>query len=92
MISEQDLAIMLDIPGRLPASEIEVRAMVEISYWHQDQDEYAAVDSAPVLLTAFAAQPDEISLIQTHFKRYRNSVRSLFNMTLKLHIQAMADS
>lgn len=92
IISEQDLAIMLDIPGRLPASETEVRAMVEVSYWHQDQDESAAVDSVPVLLTAFAAQPDEIPLIQTHFKRYRDSVRSLFNMTLKLHIQSIADS
>ncbi|KAG0296511.1 hypothetical protein BGZ96_009330 [Linnemannia gamsii] len=92
IVSEQDLAIMLDIPGRLPGSEAEIRAMVEVSYWHQDQDESTAVDSVPVLLTAFAAQPDEIPLIQTHFKRYRDSVRSLFKMTLKLHIRSMADS
>ncbi|KAF9151253.1 hypothetical protein BG015_006889 [Linnemannia schmuckeri] len=89
MISEQDLATMLDIPGRLPASEAEIHAMVEVSYWHQDE---STVDSPPVLLTAFAAQPDEIPAIQIHFKQYRDSARSLFNMTLKLHIQAMADS
>ncbi|KAF9539887.1 hypothetical protein EC957_004895 [Mortierella hygrophila] len=87
MISEQDLAVILDIPGRLPASEAEIRAMVEVSYWHQDE---STVDSSPVLLTVFAAQPDQIPAIQTHFKKYRDSVRSLFDMTLKLHVQAMA--
>ncbi|KAF8933682.1 hypothetical protein BGZ47_010761 [Haplosporangium gracile] len=79
---------MLDIPGRLPTSEAEIRAMVEVSYWDQDE---SAANSSPVLLTAFAAQPDQILAIQTHFKEYRDSARSLFNMTLKLHIQAMAD-
>ncbi|KAK5828594.1 hypothetical protein F5H01DRAFT_5986 [Linnemannia elongata] len=88
MISEQDLAVMLDIPGRLPSSEAEIRAMVEVSYWHQDD---STVDSSPVLLTAFAAQPDQIPAIQTHFKKYRDSVHGLFDMTLKLHVQAMAD-
>ncbi|KAK3838508.1 MAG: hypothetical protein JOS17DRAFT_730342 [Linnemannia elongata] len=88
MISEQDLAAILDIPGRLPANEAEIRAMVEVSYWHQDE---SAVDSSPTLLTAFAAQPDQIPAIQTHFKQYRDSVRGLFDMNLKLHVQAMAD-
>ncbi|KAF9091875.1 hypothetical protein BGX29_010723 [Mortierella sp. GBA35] len=88
MISEQDLAIMLDIPGRLPSTENEIRAMIEVSYWH----DHADPDESPVLLTAFAAQPDQIPSIQTHFKRYRDTVRTLFNISLKLHIQAMADA
>ncbi|KAG0276943.1 hypothetical protein BGZ95_006814 [Linnemannia exigua] len=89
-ISEMDLALMLDIPGRLPTTEPEMRAMIEVSYWHQDNNS-PSDDSSPVLLTAFAAQPDQIPAIQTHFKRYRDATRTLFNITLKLHIQAMAD-
>ncbi|KAF9131119.1 hypothetical protein BGW39_002203 [Mortierella sp. 14UC] len=92
MISDEDLALMLDIPGRLPTTEPEMRAMIEVSYWHQDNNNSnPANPSSPVLLTAFAAQPDQAPAIQTHFKRYRDTVRTLFNVTLKLHIQAMAD-
>ncbi|KAG0365726.1 hypothetical protein BGX24_003981 [Mortierella sp. AD032] len=89
-ISEEDLALMLGIPGRLPTTEPEMRAMIEVSYWHQDNNN--PDDSSPVLLTAFAAQPDQIPAIQTHFKWYRDAVRTVFNITLKLHIQAIADS
>jgi len=88
LISEKDLALMLDIPGRLPSTESEISAMIEVSYWHQGDQ---CNEESPVLLTAFAAQPDQIPAIQSHFVSYRDSVRTLFNITLKLHIQAMAD-
>ncbi|KAF9919264.1 hypothetical protein FBU30_011083, partial [Linnemannia zychae] len=96
LVSEQDLALMLDIPGRLPSTEKEIQTMVEVSYWDQAQQDTLGSDNnnddSPVLLTAFAAQPDQISTIQAHFKRYRDSVQTLFDINLKLHIQAMANS
>ncbi|KAF9436457.1 hypothetical protein BGZ76_003918 [Entomortierella beljakovae] len=99
IIPEDDLAVMLDLPGRLPQSEAEVHRMIEVSYWHQGnvttvsgQNKTPASDESPTLLTAFAAQPDQIPNIQTHFKRYRDAVRDKFGIQLKLHIQSMADS
>ncbi|KAG0084533.1 hypothetical protein BGZ92_009789 [Podila epicladia] len=85
VVPESGLATLLDIPGRLPGSEEEIRKMLEVSYWQQD----ASVTS-PVLLTAFAAQPEELPTIKIHFKRYKDRVSSLFGMTLKLHVQSMA--
>ncbi|KAF9206655.1 hypothetical protein BGZ49_002064 [Haplosporangium sp. Z 27] len=98
-ISEQDLAVMLDIPGRLPESEMEMQKMIEVSYWHQGDDttvsggqnDGAATHISPTLLTAFAAQPDQLPNIQIHFKRYKDIVRNIFGIQLKLHIQSMAD-
>ncbi|KAI1317955.1 hypothetical protein EDD11_007477 [Mortierella claussenii] len=105
IISEHDLAIMLDIPGRLPASELEMRKMIEVSYWHQgdigvtmdtghvngNRDGGSNTLSSPMLLTAFAAQPEQIPDVQLHFNQYRDVVRDSFGIQLKLHIQAMAD-
>ncbi|KAF9108911.1 hypothetical protein BGX27_008184 [Mortierella sp. AM989] len=90
IISEQDLAVMLDLPGRLPESEIEMQKMIEVSYWHQGSIDGGQNDG-PTLLTAFAAQPDQLPNIQIHFKRYRDVVRNIFGIQLKLHIQSMAD-
>ncbi|KAF9172316.1 hypothetical protein BGX21_003395 [Mortierella sp. AD011] len=97
-ISEQDLAVMLDLPGRLPESEKEIHQMIEVSYWHQGdvdvangQNDKATTEESPTLLTAFAAQPDQVPSIQIHFKRYRDTVREIFGIQLKLHIQSMAD-
>lgn len=84
LVSESDLAALLDIPGRLPESEEEIRKMIEVSYWQQD-----ASVASPVLLTAFAAQPEQLPDIQAHFKRYKERVLSLFGITLKLHFQSM---
>ncbi|KAI7831136.1 hypothetical protein BC939DRAFT_220710 [Gamsiella multidivaricata] len=95
VISETDLAIMLDLPGRLPESETEMHQMIEVSYWHQEEVADIANDSPsepqPTLLTAFAAQPDQIPNVQSHFKRYRDAVREKYGMRLKLHVQSMAD-
>ncbi|KAF9358219.1 hypothetical protein BGX26_002223 [Mortierella sp. AD094] len=98
LISEQDLAIMLDLPGRLPESEKEMHQMIEVSYWHQGdigigggQNDRATAEASPTLLTAFAAQPDQVPNIQIHFKRYRDTIREIFGIQLKLHIQSMAD-
>jgi hypothetical protein len=88
IISEQDMAVILDIPGRLPENELEVRRMVEVSYWHQVE---TLPDTQPVLLTAFAAQPDQMHSIQAHFKRYKYNVQRQFGVLLKLHVQSMAD-
>ncbi|KAG0240834.1 hypothetical protein BGX31_001631 [Mortierella sp. GBA43] len=88
IIPEQDMAVILDIPGRLPENELEVRRMVEVSYWHQVE---ALPDIQPVLLTAFAAQPDQMHSIQAHFKRYKYNVQRQFGVLLKLHVQSMAD-
>ncbi|KAF9336529.1 hypothetical protein BG006_008330 [Podila minutissima] len=85
VVSESDIATLLDIPGRLPGSEEEIHKMLEVSYWQQD----ASVTS-PVLLTAFAAQPEELPAIQIHFEQYKDRVSSLFGITLKLHVQSMA--
>lgn len=85
VVSESDLATLLDIPGRLPGSEEEIHKMLEVSFWKQDTSA-----SSPVLLTAFAAQPEEVPTIQAHFKRYKDRMSSLFGITLKLHVQSMA--
>ncbi|KAG0039051.1 hypothetical protein BGZ82_009857 [Podila clonocystis] len=84
VVSETDLATLLDIPGRLPGSEEEIHKMLQVSYWQQD----ASV--SPALLTAFAAQPEELTAIQTHFKRYKDRALGLFGITLKLHVHSMA--
>lgn len=85
LVSESDLAALLDIPGRLPGSEEEICKMIEVSYWQQDTSV-----ASPVLLTAFAAQSEELPVIQAHFKRYKERVLNLFGITLKLHVQSMA--
>jgi len=102
LISESDLAILLDYPGRLPTTQAEMQQMIEVSYWNQPtlvppissasaarqgQDK----NEPPQLLTAFAAQPDQIPKIQDHFRRYKDSVRNLFGLCLKLHIQSLAE-
>ncbi|ORZ28678.1 hypothetical protein BCR41DRAFT_417820 [Lobosporangium transversale] len=85
VISDHDLAIMLDIPGRLPENSLEIQNMIEVSYWDQKDENYrtmssshsnqnnnshteanddeqikSTASSSPILLTAFAAQPDQI--------------------------------
>ncbi|KAG0325290.1 hypothetical protein BGZ99_000806 [Dissophora globulifera] len=107
-ISDTDLAILLDIPGRLPTTAAEMHRMIEVSYWHtptlqQQQQQQLSVShvqpplppppapSEPTLLTAFAAQPDQIPAIQVHFRRYSDTVRDMFGIQLKLHIQSIAD-
>ncbi|KAF9287878.1 hypothetical protein BGZ68_001156 [Mortierella alpina] len=92
-ISEEDLAVMLDIPGRLPKTHAEMLQMIEVSYWHQASDHTtsSAPETGPTLLTAFAAQPDQIPEIHAHFRRYRDTLFQLLELPLKLHIQSMAD-
>ncbi|KAF9557165.1 hypothetical protein EC968_007791 [Mortierella alpina] len=91
-ISDDDLAVMLDIPGRLPKTHAEMLQMIEVSYWHQagTSNTASASESEPTLLTAFAAQPEQIPEIQAHFRRYRDTLQ-LLELPLKLHIQSMAD-
>ncbi|GJJ68769.1 hypothetical protein EMPS_01115 [Entomortierella parvispora] len=102
LISESDLAVLLDYPGRLPTTQAEMQQMIEVSYWNQptppspissaSASRNGQVDSEPPqLLTAFAAQPDQIPKIQTHFRTYRDSLRDLFGLNLKLHIQTLAE-
>ncbi|KAF9183022.1 hypothetical protein BGZ50_004477 [Haplosporangium sp. Z 11] len=90
-ISEEDLALMLDIPGRLPGTEVELKRMIEVSYWSQGHCSADKESNEPLLLTAFAAQPDQLPDIQAHFKRYRDAVWDLFRIHLKLHVQSMSD-
>ncbi|KAG0256340.1 hypothetical protein BG011_004609 [Mortierella polycephala] len=90
-ISEEDLALMLDIPGRLPETEMELKRMIEVSYWSQGHCSTDKEPNEPLLLTAFAAQPDQLSDIQAHFKRYKDAVRDLYRFQLKLHVQSMSD-
>ncbi|CAO3573379.1 unnamed protein product [Mortierella alpina] len=93
-ISEEDLAVMLDIPGRLPKTHAEMLQMIEVSYWHQAGSSNApgsAPVTEPTLLTAFAAQPDQIPEIHAHFRRYRTTVLQVLEMSIQLHIQSMAD-
>ncbi|KAF8926422.1 hypothetical protein EDD21DRAFT_218317 [Dissophora ornata] len=103
VISDHDLAVMLDIPGKLPETETEMQRMIEVSYWHQgditlaiasndnNNDNNNNNNNQPTLLTAFAAQPDQIPNIQTHFRRYRDTVRNMFGIQLKLHTRSIAD-
>ncbi|KAG0051329.1 hypothetical protein BGZ83_003859 [Gryganskiella cystojenkinii] len=108
-ISEEELALLLDYPGRLPTTHVEMQQMIEVSYWHQPPPPSAptatsSITSAsqqlsntteeqePRLLTAFAAQPNQIPRIQSHFQTYRDAVRNEpFNLHLKLHIQSLAE-
>ncbi|KAK3825918.1 MAG: hypothetical protein J3Q66DRAFT_111416 [Benniella sp.] len=90
VIAEKDMAIILDLPGRLPETEIEMYRIVEISYWDQGETPSPS-DPQPVLLTTFAAQPDQIPSIHAHFKRYRDAVRDRFGVQLKFHMQSMAN-
>ncbi|KAF9962347.1 hypothetical protein BGZ72_007400 [Mortierella alpina] len=92
-ISEEDLAVMLDIPGRLPRTHAEMMQMIEVSYWHQTSSSNTSSTSKtePTLLTAFAAQPDQIPEIQAHFRRYRDTLLQVLQLPLKLHTQSMAD-
>ncbi|KAG0347268.1 hypothetical protein BG004_008091 [Podila humilis] len=87
IVPEDDLALILDIPGRLPGSEAEIRHMVEVSYWQVDSS-----SGSSTLLTAFAAQPDEIPAIQVHFQRYKVKVLDLFGMSIGIHVQSMASA
>jgi hypothetical protein len=101
VIAEKDMAIILDLPGRLPETEIEVYRIVEISYWDQGEtpsdrggnvsNTTSPSDPQPVLLTTFAAQPDQIPSVHAHFKRYRDAVRDRFGVQLKFHMQSMAN-
>lgn len=103
LISESDLAILLDYPGRLPTTLAEMQQMIEVSYWNQPTSVPSSIASTftsrqgqdgnepPQLLTAFAAQPDQRPKIEEHFRIYRDSVRNLFGLNLKLHIQSLAE-
>ncbi|KAG9325696.1 hypothetical protein KVV02_006199 [Mortierella alpina] len=98
-ISEEDLAVMLDIPGRLPRTHSEMLQMIEVSYWHHqtstnqtsNNQTSSTPETEPTLLTAFAAQPDQIPEIHAHFRRYRDTVLQVLGLPIKLHIQSMAD-
>ncbi|KAF9964487.1 hypothetical protein BGZ70_006390 [Mortierella alpina] len=93
-ISEEDLAVMLDIPGRLPKTHAEMLQMIEVSYWHQVSSSNttgSAQATEPTLLTAFAAQPDQIPEIHAHFRRYRTTLLQVLELPIQLHIQSMAD-
>ncbi|KAF9407620.1 hypothetical protein BGZ94_002620 [Podila epigama] len=85
IISENDLATLLDIPGRLPASEQEIRAMLEVTYLD-------ILPSGTVLLSAFAAQPDELKQIAGHHKRYKERVAQLFGINLGVSCHELSPS
>lgn len=101
VIAEQDMAVILDLPGRLPETEIEVYRIVEVSYWDQGKtlsghggnagNTTSPPDLQPTLLTTFAAQPDQIPGVHAHFKRYKDAVRDRFGVQLKFHMQSMAN-
>ncbi|KAF9166388.1 hypothetical protein DFQ26_008072 [Actinomortierella ambigua] len=74
------LAAMLDYPGRLPQSMREFPTMIEVSYWD---------DAGPTLLTAFAAQKDQLELIRLHFAFYRNAMLKQLDIRLKLQVLDM---
>ncbi|KAF9578767.1 hypothetical protein BGW38_005276 [Lunasporangiospora selenospora] len=102
LISEEDLAMMLDLPGRLPETESEIFKMVEVSYWHERPQDLETTQASVgnelgtgvqdhlTLLTAFAAQPDEIPNIRQHFTTYRDRVQELFGIRLRISVQSMA--
>ncbi|KAF9978543.1 hypothetical protein BGZ73_001962 [Actinomortierella ambigua] len=80
-ISEETLASLLDYPGRLPQSYLEFPTMLEVSYWDDD---------GPTLLTAFAAQKDQLELVRLHFAFYRNAMLQHLDIRLKLQVLDMA--
>ncbi|KAG0228794.1 hypothetical protein BGW42_001991 [Actinomortierella wolfii] len=80
-ISEETLAALLDYPGRLPQSPREYPTMVEVSYWD---------NVGPTLLTAYAAQKDQLELIRLHFACYRDAMLKHLGIHLKLQVVDMA--
>ncbi|ORZ04472.1 hypothetical protein BCR42DRAFT_429143, partial [Absidia repens] len=62
---EDDLARLLDYPGRLPRSADELDTMHEVAYYDQPTQ---------TVLTTFAAQLDQHAHVQHHFRAYRDAV------------------
>ncbi|CAO3601474.1 unnamed protein product [Absidia cylindrospora] len=65
---EDDLARLLDYPGRLPRTPDQVDTMREVAYYDQPTQ---------TVLTTFAAQLDQHAHVQHHFMTYRDAVAPL---------------
>ncbi|SAM08234.1 hypothetical protein [Absidia glauca] len=63
--SEENLAVLLDYPGRLPRSMHELETMREVVYYNR-QDMH--------IVTTFACQLDQHDLVQQHFERYHDTM------------------
>ncbi|KAI8340538.1 hypothetical protein BC941DRAFT_417515 [Chlamydoabsidia padenii] len=63
--SEDELAMLLDYPGRLPRSMLELDTMREVAYYNQ-------LDKT--ILTTFACQLEQQDNVHSHFKLYQDTM------------------
>jgi hypothetical protein len=81
LVSENDLAQLLDYPGHLPSSPEEIQTMKIVLYFH------LRPNKSLLALTSFAIQESEKQAALAHFERYKLVCKEKLDIELKLSIQ-----
>ncbi|KAI8880377.1 hypothetical protein K501DRAFT_255089 [Backusella circina FSU 941] len=81
IVSESDMARLLDYPGHLPSSPEEIQTMKLVLYFH------LRPNKSLLAVTSFAIQESEKQATQSHFERYKRVCQDRLGIELKLLVQ-----